>query len=347
MKNKKLIKTAVISLFSVSVLMALFIGFSSLIGATSDMEISEIFYLYIGAVLIVYIPMLAFLCFSKMSFDFSKKIVEIENGQFDINKEKNYYRDILNNYTTLELAYIESMKELNEDDVIAELLTLEKKKVIKFENNKIVRINNNVSNSQGYLLKKSKSGKVVMDGYDEITGRVESELIQKGIIVKEKNILKDILMMILKTVLVVIASIVSLYVMSITEIYELNRFMLYFTGILFIILIVIIMFSFIYLISYTIHKINSYELTEKGKEIKIKLNGLKRYIKDFSNLDEKDKNFLTLWDEYLIYSVMFGENESVKKEMESLLDIKNSSFFTNKQIFVIAFIIALVLLILI
>ena len=54
-----------------------------------------------------------------------------------------------------------------------------------------------------------------------------------------------------------------------------------------------------------------YNLSDKGKDLYLKLQGLKRYIKDFSNLKDKDKEHLQLWDDYLIYSVMFGLNKQI------------------------------------
>ena len=40
---------------------------------------------------------------------------------------------------------------------------------------------------------------------------------------------------------------------------------------------------------------------------------LKNYLKDYSNIHEKDENSLTLWEDYLIYSVIFNQNTKVTK----------------------------------
>ena len=66
----------------------------------------------------------------------------------------------------------------------------------------------------------------------------------------------------------------------------------------------------------------NYVRTEKGSEINYKLEGLKNYIKDFSILDEKDKDYLSLWGEYLIYSTIFNLNNNVLNEMLNLIIIK-------------------------
>ena len=82
------------------------------------------------------------------------------------------------------------------------------------------------------------------------------------------------------------------------------------------------MFSIVIAISKIIYgivgkEITPYVRTKIAKKINENLEGLKNYIKDFSNLKEKDKEALTLWNEYLIYSVMFGQNTKVIEEYKS------------------------------
>ena len=55
-------------------------------------------------------------------------------------------------------------------------------------------------------------------------------------------------------------------------------------------------------------KNNDYIRTKKGEEINQNLEGLKNYLKDFSSLHEKDEKSLALWEDYLIYSVIFSQN---------------------------------------
>ena len=69
---------------------------------------------------------------------------------------------------------------------------------------------------------------------------------------------------------------------------------------------------------------NPYIRNKKSKDINEKLEGLKNYIKDYSLLDEKTSDDITVWEDYLIYSVMFGQNKEVVKEiMEKINNCKN------------------------
>ena len=82
-------------------------------------------------------------------------------------------------------------------------------------------------------------------------------------------------------------------------------------------------FGFIGTFVYYIMQINSYRRTEKGEELNKKLEGLKQYIKDYSLLKDKDKDALTIWEEYLIYSVIFSINETnIIQEILNFVEIE-------------------------
>ena len=65
-----------------------------------------------------------------------------------------------------------------------------------------------------------------------------------------------------------------------------------------------------------------YKRTKKGEELNKKMKGLKKFLEDYSMLSEQDSNTLGLWDEYLIYSVMFGQNKKIVEEYTKYLEIK-------------------------
>ncbi len=54
--------------------------------------------------------------------------------------------------------------------------------------------------------------------------------------------------------------------------------------------------------------------TSIGKDIYLKLNGLKNYIKDFGNFDDKTLNELVLWEEYILYAIILDESEILSKQ---------------------------------
>lgn len=78
-------------------------------------------------------------------------------------------------------------------------------------------------------------------------------------------------------------------------------FMPYFGTILFILTGTLAMFS-----NYIINDKYSYIRTEKGNIVRGKLLGLKRFLKEFSNIKESDIEGIKLWDYYIIYAIIFN-----------------------------------------
>ena len=71
-------------------------------------------------------------------------------------------------------------------------------------------------------------------------------------------------------------------------------------------------------------KKNSYIRTKKGEELNENLEGLKNYLKDFSTMHEKDEKSLTLWEDYLIYSVILENFCKSKACSHSLTKLSKS-----------------------
>lgn len=65
--------------------------------------------------------------------------------------------------------------------------------------------------------------------------------------------------------------------------------------------------------------VNPYVRSKSGEEINHKLEGLKNYIKDFSVMNERDKKEITIWEDYLIYSVLFGINTKITNHILEII----------------------------
>ena len=61
-------------------------------------------------------------------------------------------------------------------------------------------------------------------------------------------------------------------------------------------------------------KVNIY--TQKGVDEKEKWKGLKKYMEDFSMLDEKEVPDIVLWEHFLVYATAFGIAEKVLKQLK-------------------------------
>lgn len=69
-----------------------------------------------------------------------------------------------------------------------------------------------------------------------------------------------------------------------------------------------------------------YKRTRKGKILTEQIAGMKRFIHDFSNLKEAEKEQLALWDEFLVYAVVLEENEQIVKEIGNIRKVDLTKF---------------------
>lgn len=71
------------------------------------------------------------------------------------------------------------------------------------------------------------------------------------------------------------------------------------------------------------------------EEIAINIHGLKKYLEDFSNIQEKKAEEVLLWDYYLIYAQLFGMTDKLQTELKNIYPDQfkiNSIFYTDVSI---------------
>lgn len=76
-------------------------------------------------------------------------------------------------------------------------------------------------------------------------------------------------------------------------------------------------------------KANMFIRTQKGVEIQNKLAGLKNYIKDYSDLENRNIDEVILWEEYLIYAIIFNLKGKLDKDATELY---NKLISSNKML---------------
>ena len=77
---------------------------------------------------------------------------------------------------------------------------------------------------------------------------------------------------------------------------------------------------------------NSWRITKKGKDINVKLKGLKNFLQEYSIVKEREINELFLWEDYLIYSVMFKINKKIINEYKDIVMVEIIDNVTTKRI---------------
>ena len=75
-------------------------------------------------------------------------------------------------------------------------------------------------------------------------------------------------------------------------------------------------------------KINIY--TETGTEERAKWRGLKKFMEDFSLIDEREIPELSLWEQYLVYATGFGIADKVLKQLKTRFPELSDSYYYDK-----------------
>ena len=234
-------------------------------------------------------------------------------GILDLGEYEGYYRDIISEYSPAVLSFIDDFESNAQKDRAATLLNLKLKEYIDIKNKKIEILNKDFSKlteSEKYLLENRESGK--FNG-SEFENRVKQEAIEAGLITSRKFGLDSYMKIILPFIVAI------LLFMFISEI---NVNMPFQTSLVPVVMLLVCLFFgslfLIYNLNYVVTFLKyGYTRTKKGREINKKLQGLKNYLKDFSNLDKKSFNDVILWEDYLMYSVIFDQN---KKIIDEILD---------------------------
>lgn len=237
-------------------------------------------------------------------------------SKIDFSGSKNYYREILKNYSAAELSYIDDFKINPKREIVSTILNLKLKNKIEIEKDGIIILDNNEENlkkTEKFILRNIQNRKVKIDNSGYIESFAQDEAIEDELITKNTNGKKRIKRMLIRTGLIFIISFIlfSIFCNNVEMMNNINTMYSIFILLFFVIIMftVVVILPIVVLV-YSLMQINSYERTEKGEEINKNIEGLKKYINDYSLLNSKDVNQLAIWEEYLIYSVIFDFNST-------------------------------------
>lgn len=297
-----------------------------------NVKFIEIIFELMGTVILTVVEFMPIILV-KWSIKLGKKSAKKETmSKIDFSKDKGWYREILKDYSLAELSYIDDFTINPINDIAATLLSLNLKKKIELKDDKIEILDSNndgLKETEKFVLKRIQNGKVKIDSIGTFAERVKVEAIRHKTIVEEKNIVTKIVDNVARWIIAVFLFFVIMDVVYVVgEYFDEYKFVANTIAMLDIGAVGVIFLGPIlyipYLFSYIIFKINSFERTEKGEEINIKIEGLKNYIKNYTLLAEKEKNDLVVWEEYLIYSVLFDLNKQLTKDLSKLITIKEN-----------------------
>lgn len=242
------------------------------------------------------------------------------------------YREIIDKYSVIGLAYVDSFREETYKYVAITLLSLQLKGRIQLKDDEIVIINTKdqyaLRESEQVVLNSIASGKLIIKDSNYFKSLAKKEAIEDKLIKDDKEMKRNSLKLdrkMIKSFLIYIIGI-SVIFFNVSTVFS------KWTGEYFkafeVFEIAVYLLSVVYLataicINAIVKSISAEnaERTELGEEINIKLEGLKNYVRKYSLLHKRDKKELELWREYLIYSVMFGQNKKIVEDLKKIMSL--------------------------
>ena len=266
--------------------------------------------------------------FARVSGKIRNPIEGLDKDDFQKNKE--YYREILDKYSPITLGYIDSMR-LKKNHLIAELLWLKNKGIIAIENGKIKKETTSaeISSCEKIVLDEIKDGVFKVEKFSSFEDKVENDLDENCLIamklIRFRFTMKQFeiafwILIFLCCAFFGLSNILDEWGVSkeaLNSLYNLGIL----SAILLLVTACIYLLPRIFVVNYYEVRGKKYKRTRRGRDINKKLEGLKSFLQDYSMLSEREAKEVELWEDYLIYSVMFGQNKKIIEEYEKYIEI--------------------------
>lgn len=325
MNNKKrVIRTMDIIFWGIVIIKAIIMFANDIIFVNTSLEINYIIFLFI----ILFLPYIFASILSVFQFFMLYIGIRIAYNKFykekldkiDFKNDK-YYRDIISKYSPGVLSYIDDFS-IDESDIVATVMTLQLKQKVSIEDTiKLIDDSEeNLDENEKYVLYKIKKNDLKNIDMPTFKNKVVNDCKKYNLLDEKSSETEAVLSCILIYTILIIGFIgITIFPDIVNQIFDAFKNPL----LTFIVMIIFYMgpFTFpciaiIYVNTYrAMNTIDPYVRNRKSKNINANLEGLRKYIKDYSLLDEKEHDALVMWDYYLIYSVILGQNIKVVDEL--------------------------------
>lgn len=252
----------------------------------------------------------------------------------DFQKNKDYYREIIQGYSPAVLSFIDNFEIGYPNTIIATLLQLRKNNLIKMDNGILEKnptadfYNIKLEDNEKYVYDNIKNNKVKLK-VSEFTNKTIQDALNKGLLENIKDIKDKKKKRILKAIISIIIIYGASFIIfnSIEEIDIQNQIlMMIIFLVLAILLLAVVFYPMALIISYIVYLVRTqkcpYVRTKKGEDINKKLEGLKSYLIDYSLLENKKENEIVIWEEYLVYSVLFNQNTQIIEKYKQNIELE-------------------------
>lgn len=293
----------------ICVFMIIIIPIIMIIYIEENYELSQ--YLLIVNILILIITPMYYIIYNIRE---KRKTKNAEEKIIIKNIDFKYYRDIIEKYSPATLSFILDGMEFDKDLAASIIYLINKGYLELKQDNKITRTdkdnsglskdlkiicNSDVNHLLAYRRLKNKNIKEQQEAYiasqtnRQWMEQVEKEAEEDGLVIERKKYK-------ITSILSILCIIETVYTLTIE-----NYGLFFFSIFLFFLLVFLKMSAY---------DKNKWVKTQKGYELYSKIVGLKNYIKDFSTLSEKELKEIEIWEDYLIYAIIFNNTSKLNKD---------------------------------
>lgn len=293
----------------ICVFMIIVIPIIMIIYIEENYELSQ--YLLIVNILILIITPMYYIIYNIRE---KRKTKNAEEKIIIKNIDFKYYRDIIEKYSPATLSFILDGMEFDKDLAASIIYLINKGYLELKQDNKITRTdkdnsglskdlkiicNSDVNHLLAYRRLKNKNIKEQQEAYiasqtnRQWMEQVEKKAEEDGLVIERKKYK-------ITSILSILCIIETVYTLTIE-----NYGLFFFSIFLFFLLVFLKMSAY---------DKNKWVKTQKGYELYSKIVGLKNYIKDFSTLSEKELKEIEIWEDYLIYAIIFNNTSKLNKD---------------------------------
>lgn len=228
------------------------------------------------------------------------------------NYDYKYYREIIKETSPAILSYCYNRKINFEDEVIATILNLQNKRIVEIKNDciNIIGDTNKLKKHEKFILDEINGSNINKYSKKEFIKVLISDMEKEGYIYLEKSNKLNI-------------TYIMEYFMLWIIFYSLTTIVFYYEKIQlgpFMFLAYFLTFVSVPIYKKIQAKINPILRKDKALELSGKLKGLKNYINDYSMIKDYGVENINLYDEYVIYAVIFNIRGKLNTECKKIYD---------------------------
>lgn len=250
--------------------------------------------------------------------------------EFDVKNEE-YYRELLKERSPATLSYVDDF-QITENDIAAALMNLQLKGKIEIAEDDIIILDaddSRLSSAEQYVIRELQTNDkcIKLSRFEEC---VIEDAKQERMIIDQPNYMDhskkiSVITLACRILCGIAAALIIGMVLNVNndeimqKLISMQNVLLGFVVVLCILMVYLRIKSQMYNLMKTA---DPYVRTKKGTELNRKIEGLRKFLKDYSLAKDRERKEVELWKEYLVYAIAFGINKKAAEDILKLINVQ-------------------------